>query len=115
MATLIAGSRLEQVLYSKGSNITDDPYLEKTIRPFFGPRQQTQEKTISTSEMLQQGLSIAKKADVVVAVLGENENMSGEAASRSDINIPESQKNLLKALVGTGKPVILVLINGRPK
>ena len=56
----------------------------------------------------------AKQADVVVAVLGEAADMSGESSSRSDITIPESQENLLKALVNTGKPVVLVLFNGRP-
>lgn len=103
-----------KVFYSKGANVTDDPYLAKNIRSFFGQRQQGQEKSISPSEMLQQAVSTAKKADVIVAVLGESENMSGEAASRSDINIPESQKNLLKALVNTSKPLVLILMNGRP-
>ncbi|MBN1820400.1 MAG: glycoside hydrolase family 3 C-terminal domain-containing protein, partial [Prolixibacteraceae bacterium] len=50
----------------------------------------------------------------IVAVLGESAAMSGEAASRANIDIPESQKNLLKAMLKTGKPVVLVLINGRP-
>ena len=50
------------------------------------------------------------KSDVVVAVLGEAADMSGESSSRGDITIPESQENLLKALVKTGKPVVLVLI-----
>jgi beta-glucosidase len=102
------------VFYSKGANVTDDPYLAKNLRQSFGPRQQVQEKTIAAAEMLQQAVSTAKKADVIVAVLGESENMSGEAASRSNIDIPESQKNLLKALVNTGKPIVLVLMNGRP-
>jgi len=46
--------------------------------------------------------------------LGEAADMSGESSSRSDISIPESQENLLKALVNTGKPVVLILFNGRP-
>lgn len=49
-----------------------------------------------------------------MAVLGESQGMSGEAASRSMIALPESQENLLKALVKTGKPMVLVLMNGRP-
>jgi beta-glucosidase len=103
-----------KVFYSKGANITDDPYMAKNLQQSFGPPQQVQEKTLSPAEMLQQAVSTAKKADMIIAVLGETENMSGEAASRSDINIPESQKNLLKALVSTGKPIVLVLMNGRP-
>jgi len=65
-------------------------------------------------QMLDEAIATANKADVVVAVLGEAADMSGESSSRSDIDIPESQKNLLKALVQTGKPVVLVLFNGRP-
>ena len=56
----------------------------------------------------------AMKADVVVAVVGESQGMAHEASSRSDITIPESQRDLLKALKATGKPLVLVLMNGRP-
>jgi len=59
-------------------------------------------------------LEIADKSDVVVAVVGEASEMSGEAASRSDITIPESQKKLIRALAKTGKPVVLVIMTGRP-
>ena len=64
--------------------------------------------------MLSEALQIANKADVVVAVLGEPSSWSGEASSLSDIGIQKVQQNLLKALLKTGKPVVLVLINGRP-
>ncbi len=59
-------------------------------------------------------IAVARKADVVVMVVGELEGMTGEAASRTDINIPGKQKELIKAVKETGKPVILVLMNGRP-
>ena len=55
-----------------------------------------------------------KNADVVVAVIGEATEMTGEAASRTDISIPEPQMKLIKALVETGKPVTVVLMSGRP-
>ena len=64
--------------------------------------------------MLDEAVTAASQADVVVAVLGEAADMSGESSSRSDISLPESQENLLKALVKTGKPIVLVLFNGRP-
>jgi beta-glucosidase len=64
--------------------------------------------------LLNEALAVAGKANVIVAALGEAADMTGEASSRSDISIPESQENLLKALVKTGKPVVLVLFNGRP-
>ncbi len=68
----------------------------------------------SASELLQQALSAADSADVIVAALGEAAEMSGEASSRTNIEIPETQKDLLKALLKTGKPVVLVLFTGRP-
>jgi beta-glucosidase len=59
-------------------------------------------------------LEAAGQADVVVAVVGESNMMSGEAASRLELNLPGHQEGLLKALHGTGKPLVVVLVNGRP-
>ena len=59
-------------------------------------------------------IAAAKGADVVVMVLGESLNMSGEAASRSNLDLPGCQEGLLKAVCAIGKPVVLVLMNGRP-
>lgn len=56
----------------------------------------------------------AKRADVVVMALGEHRRMSGEAASRSRLDLPGNQQALLKAVVATGKPVVLVVFSGRP-
>ncbi|MGM0880769.1 MAG: beta-glucosidase BglX [Bacillota bacterium] len=56
----------------------------------------------------------AKQADVVILALGENSDMSGEAASRMDITLPEVQLRLAKMVVGLGKPTVLVLTGGRP-
>ncbi|WP_201741479.1 beta-glucosidase BglX [Sinomicrobium soli] len=61
-----------------------------------------------------EAVAAARKADVVVMVLGELEGMTGEAASRTDINLPGKQKALIAAVKATGKPVVLVLMNGRP-
>lgn len=58
--------------------------------------------------------SAAATADVVIAVLGETTNMSGEAASRSSLGLPGIQEQMLEAAVASGKPVIVVLLNGRP-
>jgi beta-glucosidase len=65
-------------------------------------------------EMIDEAVAVAKRADVVVATLGESFAMSGEAASRSELGLPENQEELLRALAGTGKPIVLVLMNGRP-
>ena len=100
-----------KVVYAVGSNLEDDLELQK--------RQTLFEKDIardnrSAEEMIQEALSISADADVIVAALGEGAESSGESASKSNIDIPEAQKRLLKALVATGKPVVLVLFNGRP-
>jgi beta-glucosidase len=61
-----------------------------------------------------EALNTAGRADVVVAVVGESRGMSGEAEGRSNIGLPGSQEELLRALLATGKPLVAVLMNGRP-
>ncbi len=107
----VAGNAAE-ILHAKGANITDDTAFIHRLN-FFGQQMVALDKR-SPEEMLREALETARKADVVVAVLGESQSMSGEASSRSDIDIPASQTKLLKALVETGKPIILVLFTGRP-
>jgi len=110
------GGESVDVVYAKGANITDDPYLkEALVSPYAAYMGVTMEEEAKTPEqMISEALQVSADADAIVAVLGESAAMSGEAASRADISIPESQRNLLNALVKTGKPVVLVLINGRP-
>ncbi len=99
------------LVYAKGANITDDTLLAKKAN-VFGLRVDIDKRT--PAAMIEEALAVAKDADVVVAVLGEASEMSGEAASRSDITLPESQLKLLNALYATGKPVVVVLMSGRP-
>ncbi|EIJ39995.1 MULTISPECIES: beta-glucosidase BglX [Galbibacter] len=99
------------ITYAKGSNILNDAEMAKKIN-VFGPRVEISKE--SSEALLNEALAAAKKSDVVVAVVGEATEMSGEAASRTDITIPDTQKKLIKALVETGKPVVLVLMSGRP-
>jgi beta-glucosidase len=61
-----------------------------------------------------QAIALAKKSDIVIVALGEKGDMAGEAASRGSINIPGVQTKMLKKLYELGKPLILVLMNGRP-
>jgi beta-glucosidase len=104
-----------KILYAKGSEYTDDPMLIKAANAFGMPGQKAdKEAKKSPDVMIKEAVETAGKADVVVAVLGEPAGWSGEASSRSDISIPAVQQNLLKALLATGKPVVLVLVNGRP-
>ncbi len=106
----VAGSAVT-ILRAKGANLMDDPALRATLKAF-GAEIQVDKR--SPEQMLAEAVEVADRADVVVAVLGESAAMSGEAASRSEIGLPECQEDLLRALVKTGKPLVLVLMNGRP-
>jgi beta-glucosidase len=65
-------------------------------------------------ESLHRAVDAAKQSDIVIAVMGEASDMSGEAASRATLDLPGNQEQMLEAVVATGKPVVLVLLNGRP-
>ena len=100
-----------KVLYAKGSNLDADSLLEEHAT-MFG---KTLHRDARSNEViLKEALEVAAQSDVIVAALGESAEMSGEAASRSDISIPKIQQELLQALLKTGKPVVLVLFTGRP-
>ncbi|MBF6636249.1 beta-glucosidase BglX [Rouxiella silvae] len=99
------------LLYARGANITND----KTIYDFLNSYDKAVTNDPRTpQQMIDEAVKTAEKADIVVAVVGESQGMSSEASSRTDINIPEAQRELLKALKATGKPLVLVLMNGRP-
>jgi beta-glucosidase len=106
-----AGGNTVKILYAKGANISDDTMFAKKVN-VFGVRIDIDKR--SPEEMLNEATTIANQSDAVVAVVGEASEMTGEAASRTDITIPESQKKLIRALVKTGKPVVLVVMSGRP-
>ncbi|RKS55858.1 beta-glucosidase [Gillisia mitskevichiae] len=99
------------VLYAKGSNLSYDKGLEER-GTMFG--KEIPRDGRSDEALLNEALIIASKADVIVAAIGESAELSGESSSRTNISIPQVQKDLLQALLKTGKPVILVLFNGRP-
>jgi len=99
------------ISYAKGANISDNVEFAKRVN-VFGSRIEISEE--SPEALLKEALDLAKTSDVIVAVVGEATEMSGEAASRTDISIPESQKKLIRELVKTNKPVVLVLMSGRP-
>ena len=99
------------IIYAKGANISDDTNFNKRVN-VFGPEIEVDSR--SPEEMIREAVDAANKADVVVAVVGEAADMTGESSSMADISIQESQENLLKALQKTGKPLVVVLFNGRP-
>ena len=99
------------ILYAKGSNLMSDAAYEERATMF---GRSLHRDNRSDRELLDEALRTAARADVIIAAIGEASEMSGESSSRSDISIPDVQQNLLKALIATGKPVVLVLFNGRP-
>lgn len=96
--------------YAKGCNLVDDKKLDSWIT--WGTSAIDSVK--SPEQLKEEALTLAQKSDVVVAVMGEGAEMSGESSSRSDISLPGNQLSLLKELMKTGKPVVLVLFTGRP-
>ena len=99
------------LLYAKGANITDNPQVQKFLNSY--EPAVTVDKQ-SPQQLIDQAVDMARKADVVVAAVGESQGMAHEASSRSDIRIPQAQRRLLDALKATGKPLVIVLMNGRP-
>ena len=100
-----------KILYAKGPNLDFDAAFEERAG-MFGKSLGRDNRP--AAEIIQEAVNIADQSDVVVAALGESAEMSGESSSRSNIEIPEAQKDLLKALLKTGKPVVLLLFTGRP-
>ncbi|PAM95092.1 beta-glucosidase [Flavobacterium sp. IR1] len=106
----VAGSSTK-VLYAKGSNLDYDETLE-TNATMFGKTLHRDNR--SKEELLAEAVKVANQSDIIVAALGESAEMSGESSSRTNLEIPQAQKDLLNALLKTGKPVVLVLFDGRP-
>ncbi|BFM44608.1 beta-glucosidase BglX [Flavobacterium sp. CFS9] len=106
----VAGASTK-VLYAKGSNLDYDEEFE-TKATMFGKTLHRDGR--SKEELLAEALKVANQSDVIVAALGESAEMSGESSSRTNLEIPQAQKDLLNALLKTGKSVVLVLFDGRP-
>ena len=97
-------------VFAKGSNMLEDAQLEQAAcrnRKYVrDPR--------GESQMIREAVAAARQSDVVLAAVGEPAWMTGEASSRTSLDIPQPQKRLLEALVDTGRPVVLLLFSGRP-
>ncbi|MEO6723354.1 MAG: beta-glucosidase BglX [Ferruginibacter sp.] len=100
-----------KILHALGSNLDADTLFEQRAG-MFGKSFNHDER--SPQQIIDEAVSIANQSDVVIAALGESAEMTGESSSRSDIEIPQAQQDLLMALLKTGKPVVLVLFTGRP-
>lgn len=98
-------------LYAKGSNIYESAEMEEKVS-MFGKSAGRDNRP--ADQIRKEAIAIANQADVVLLAIGESAEMSGESSSRTDIGIPETQKELLRELKKTGKPIVIVLFTGRP-
>ena len=97
-----------ELLYAQGCNLMADAERQRAAE--FG-------KTINRGDdaaLKAEALAVAAKADVIICAMGESAEMSGECASRSDLRLPDVQRELLAELVKLGKPVVMLNFSGRP-
>lgn len=97
-----------ELLYAQGCNLMADSLRQRAAE--FG-------KTIERGDdaaLKAEALAVAAKADVIVCAMGESADMSGECASRSDLRLPDVQRELLAELVKLGKPIVMLNFSGRP-
>src|SRR5437763_7368983 len=99
------GERVK-VNYAKGCNVTDEHWPQTEVLP--------EPLTDKEREEISKAVDAAKKSDVAVVVSGDSPNTVGETASRTSLDLPGRQLDLVQAVYATGKPVIVVLLNGRP-
>lgn len=112
-------SEVAPAYYAEGSWLFEDAALEESVRyglyKAFVPNYQVPTiHPVSQQALLADAVAKARKADVVVACVGEIPDMNGEGSSRTDIGLPDAQRELLEALKSTGKPIVMVLVTGRP-
>ncbi|WP_225781556.1 beta-glucosidase BglX [Xenophilus sp. Marseille-Q4582] len=107
-----------RLLYARGANVTEDKAIVEYLNFLNWDAPEVVQDKRTPQQMIDEAVATAKQADVIVAAVGEARGMSHESSSRTRLDLPESQQELLKALkavsVATGKPLVLVLMNGRP-
>ncbi len=99
-----------QILYAKGCNLMYDAQAEANAT-LFG-REMRDARTAEA--MRAEALHAAHRADIIVAAMGEASEMAGECSCRTDLEMPDAQRDLLRELVKTGKPIVLLNFSGRP-
>jgi len=102
------------LVYARGANITSDKKVLDYLNFLNFDAPEVVDDPRSAQVLIDEAVKAAKDADVIVAAVGESRGMSHESSSRTDLNIPANQRDLIKALKATGKPLVLVMMNGRP-
>lgn len=103
-----------KLLFALGANVTDDAHVIDYLNQLNWDRPEIVQDKRTPQAMLEEAVRVARQADVIVAAVGEARGMSHESSSRTRLDLPDSQQALLRALKATGKPLVLVLMNGRP-
>ncbi|WP_312520269.1 beta-glucosidase BglX [Stutzerimonas nitrititolerans] len=103
-----------RLVYARGANVTDDEKLVEYLNFLNWDNPEVVQDPRPADQMIAEAVAAARQADVVVAAVGESRGMSHESSSRTSLQLPASQQALLRALKQTGKPLVLVLMNGRP-
>jgi len=117
--TLLEGMRRAvgnkaRLVHARGANITTDEKVVEYLNYLNWDRPEVVQDKRSPAAMIAEAVKVARQADVVVLALGESRGMSHESSSRVSLDLPACQRELLTALKATGKPMVLVLMNGRP-
>ncbi len=112
MSSLIGNKA--NLIYARGANITSDKKVLDYLNFLNFDAPEVVDDPRPANVLIDEAVKAAKDADVIVAAVGESRGMSHESSSRTDLNIPENQRELIRALKATGKPLVLVLMNGRP-
>ncbi|MGU3346504.1 beta-glucosidase BglX [Pseudomonas monsensis] len=102
------------LIYARGANITSDKKVLDYLNFLNFDAPEVVDDPRPANVLIDEAVKAAKDADVIVAAVGESRGMSHESSSRTDLNIPQNQRELIRALKATGKPLVLVLMNGRP-
>ncbi|WP_150680430.1 beta-glucosidase BglX [Pandoraea pneumonica] len=103
-----------QVTYARGANITDDKRVVDYLNFLDWDNPEVVQDKRTPQQMIDEAVQVARGADTLVVAVGESRGMSHEASSRTSLSLPGSQLALLQALKATGKPLVVVLMNGRP-
>ncbi len=108
VVTILEGIREQNpdVKHVKGTQLTDEENFLTRTRGLYEEEEQ--------ARLIDEARQLAEQSDIIVLTLGESMKMSGESKSKTDISLPDCQKQLLRAMKQTGKPVVLILLNGRP-
>ncbi len=103
-----------KLLVARGANVLDDQKVVDYLNYLNWDKPEVIQDSRPLNVMIEEAVAVANQSDVVIAVVGEVRGMSHESSSRVTIEMPGSQRKLLQALKATGKPLVVLLMNGRP-